>query len=177
MATHQYLLSLFGLIMLTGCVSQSTAPNNTQPAQYTKSASANLAFAEQYLTNIKQQPGVQTTSSGLAYRALKTGYGCKPTADSAITIYYQAQVADGMKVVDSSYLRGKPDTYPLNRMIAAWREALPMMAEGSSWELYVPPNLAYGSKGAGRDIPPNSAMVFKVELLKAGTCAMSFKRG
>ncbi len=160
-------------MVLTGCVSQPIASS----AQHSQDAKANLAFAEQYLAGIKLQPGIQITDSGLAYRVLKTGYGCKPTADSDITIYYQAQLADGMRVVDSSYQRGRPDTYPLNKMIAAWREALPMMAEGSSWELYVPPHLAYGSQGAGRGIPPNSAMAFRVELLKAGTCAMQFKRG
>ncbi|WP_053980795.1 FKBP-type peptidyl-prolyl cis-trans isomerase [Marinagarivorans algicola] len=173
MTTHQYLLTLFGLIALTGCVSHPIA----NPTHQNQNAKTNLAFAEQYLAGVKLQPGTQVTDSGLAYRVLKTGYGCKPTADSDITIYYQAQLADGMKVVDSSYLRGRPDTYPLNQMIAAWREALPMMAEGSSWELYVPPHLAYGSQGAGRAIPPNAAMAFRIELLKAGTCAMQFKRG
>lgn len=176
MVIKHFSLILLASLTFAGCVSQTITPDQPRIATG-KSASANLTFAQQYLAQVKQQPGIQTTSTGLAYRVLKTGYGCKPTSDSAITIFYQAQVADGMKIIDSNYSRGRPDTFPLNRMIAAWREALPMMAEGSRWELYTPPRLAYGSKGAGRDVPPNAAMVFTVELLKAGTCAMSFKRG
>lgn len=137
----------------------------------------NARVAAQYMAAVQQQSGIHTTASGLAYKIIKQGYGCQPTADSSVKVHYQAQLASTLKVVDSSYARGSTSVLPLDKMIAAWKEGIPLMTEGSTWEFYVPPQLAYGAKGSGYSIPPNSAMIFSVQLIQAGTCASSFIRG
>jgi FKBP-type peptidyl-prolyl cis-trans isomerase len=171
-------LSLFGL--LNACATEpapqqtryTTTVTNTAPANSV--AAINLQWAEQFLSQQKNQV---TTNSGLMYKIIKQGYGCLPTANSHVKVHYQALLADGLKVIDSSYSRGQPSTFPLSKMIPAWREGIPLMPEGSQWEFYVHPRLAYGVKGSYPSIPPNSAMVFTVELLKTDMCAPSFIRG
>lgn len=140
-------------------------------------ANQNARWAAQYMQTVQQQAGIHTTASGLAYKIIKQGYGCNPTADSAVKVHYQAQLASNLNIVDSSYARGSASVLPLDKMIGAWKEGIPLMAEGSTWEFYVPPELAYGVRGSGYAIPPNSAMIFSVQLIQAGTCANSFIRG
>jgi FKBP-type peptidyl-prolyl cis-trans isomerase FklB len=125
----------------------------------------NKAEGEAFLAENAQKPGVTTLPSGLQYEILTEGTGKKPTLRSSVTTHYHGTLPNGT-VFDSSYQRGQPATFPVNGVIAGWTEALQLMPEGSKWRLYIPSDLAYGKRGAGRDIGPDSALVFDVELLK-----------
>ena len=120
---------------------------------------------EQYLAKNAKRAGVKTTASGLQYEVLKQGDGPKPTAESTVKVHYEGSLIDGT-VFDSSYQRGEPIEFPLNRVIAGWTEGLQLMPVGSTYMLYIPYNLGYGEYGAGGSIPPYAALVFKVELLE-----------
>jgi FKBP-type peptidyl-prolyl cis-trans isomerase FklB len=127
--------------------------------------SENKAAGEAFLAENSQKPGITTLPSGLQYEVLTEGSGPKPGPRSSVTTHYHGTLING-KVFDSSYQRGEPATFGVNQVIAGWTEALQLMPEGSKWRLYIPSNLAYGTRGAGRDIGPDSALVFDVELLK-----------
>jgi len=124
---------------------------------------AGLAFLQEKT----KAPDVQSTSSGLLYRILKSGPpgGLTPNASSPCKCHYRGTLIDGTEF-DSSYSRGKPATFSPNRVIRGWTEALQMMKEGDKWELYIPSELAYGTRGAGARIPPNAALVFEIELIQ-----------
>jgi FKBP-type peptidyl-prolyl cis-trans isomerase FklB len=126
----------------------------------------NLAAAKAWLDANRTKEGVQTTASGLQYKVVKEGAGEKPAASNTVSVHYRGTLTDGTEF-DSSYGRGEPATFPLDRVIPGWTEGLQLMSEGSTYELYVPPDLAYGERGAGDRIPPQSALVFQVELLDA----------
>lgn len=121
---------------------------------------------EQWLEKNKAEKGVVTLPSGLQYRVITAGNGPKPTDKSKVEVNYEGRLIDGT-VFDSSYQRGKPAQFPVTGVIKGWTEALLMMPEGSTWELYVPQELGYGERGVGRDIPAYATLIFKVELLKA----------
>ncbi|MGI4886695.1 MAG: FKBP-type peptidyl-prolyl cis-trans isomerase [Janthinobacterium lividum] len=125
----------------------------------------NKAEGEAFLAENAQKPGVTTLPSGLQYEIITAGTGQKPTLKSSVTTHYHGTLPNGT-VFDSSYQRGQPATFPVNGVIAGWTEALQLMPEGSKWRLYIPSDLAYGKRGAGRDIGPDAALVFDVELLK-----------
>ncbi|AWM32325.1 FKBP-type peptidyl-prolyl cis-trans isomerase [Hymenobacter nivis] len=125
----------------------------------------NKAEGEAFLTENAQKAGVTTLPSGLQYEIITEGSGKKPTLKSSVTTHYHGTLPNGT-VFDSSYQRGQPATFPVNGVIAGWTEALQLMPEGSKWRLYIPSDLAYGKRGAGRDIGPDAALVFDVELLK-----------
>jgi FKBP-type peptidyl-prolyl cis-trans isomerase FklB len=124
---------------------------------------ANLKKGEEFLAENKAKPGVVTTPSGLQYKIIKAGTGPKPAATDAVLCDYRGTLIDG-KEFDSSYKRGQAAAFPVNRVIKGWTEALQMMPVGSKWELFIPPDLAYGANGAGPDIGPNATLVFEVEL-------------
>lgn len=111
------------------------------------------------------KPGVVTLDSGLQYKVLNEGDGNTPTATDTVSVHYRGTLIDGTEF-DSSYKRGKPTSFPVNRVIAGWTEALQLMQEGDKWELVIPPELAYGSRSPGAGIPANAVLVFEVELLK-----------
>ncbi len=117
-----------------------------------------------FLEKNKQKEGVVTTVSGLQYEILKEGDGPKPTADQTVKCNYTGSLIDGT-VFDSSTERGEPATFKVSQVIPGWTEALQLMPVGSKWKLYVPSELAYGQRGAGKDIGPNSTLIFEVELL------------
>lgn len=125
---------------------------------------ANKQAGETFMATNKSKPGVTTTASGMQYRVLTNGSGPKPTASDTVTCNYKGTLVDG-KEFDSSYKRGQPAQFPVTGVIKGWTEALQMMPVGSKWELVLPPNLAYGDRGAGPDIGPNSTLVFEVELV------------
>lgn len=133
--------------------------NATTPAE-------NKAAGEAFLAENAKKPGVVTTASGLQYQVITEGTGATPGATDNVTVHYQGTTLDG-KEFDSSYKRGAPATFPLNRVIAGWTEGLQLMKEGGKSRLFIPSNLAYGERGAGRDIGPNAALIFDVELIKA----------
>lgn len=108
--------------------------------------------------------GVVTTKSGLQYKVLKQGEGERPSITDLVTVYYEGTRVDG-HIFDSSYQRGEPSVFPLNRVIRGWTEGLMMMNRGSTWMLFVPSALAYGATSPADDIPANSTLIFKVELI------------
>jgi FKBP-type peptidyl-prolyl cis-trans isomerase len=125
---------------------------------------ANKKTGEAFLAANKGKEGVVTLPSGLQYKILKAGTGPKPTANDSVVCNYKGTLIDG-KEFDSSYKRGQPATFPVTGVIKGWTEALQLMPVGSKWQLFIPPDLAYGERGAGGDIGPDSTLIFEVELL------------
>jgi FKBP-type peptidyl-prolyl cis-trans isomerase len=109
-------------------------------------------------------PVVHTTESGLQYSILKEGSGPKPLATDRVTVHYRGTLTDGTEF-DSSYKRGQPATFSLESVIRGWTEGLQLMPVGSKFRFTIPPELAYGQRGAGQLIGPNETLVFEVELL------------
>ena len=120
--------------------------------------------SREFLASNANKPGVVNLPSGLQYKVIREGTGRSPGADDTVTVHYRGTLIDGTEF-DSSYSRGKPATFGVGRVIAGWTEALQMMKEGARWQLFIPPDLAYGEKGAGAKIPPNSSLIFDVELI------------
>jgi len=106
----------------------------------------------------------QTTKSGLKYRVLRKGTGASPTATDTVKVHYHGWLSNG-KVFDSSYNRGETISFPLNRVIKGWTEGMQLVGEGGMIELEIPPDLAYGDRGAGAAVPPKATLHFLVELL------------
>ena len=119
---------------------------------------------EAFLAENKKKEGVVTLPSGLQYKILKAGDGKKPTAEDTVVCQYRGTLIDG-KEFDSSFKRNQPATFPVNRVIKGWTEALQLMPVGSKWQLFIPSALAYGEASPGADIPPDSTLIFEVELV------------
>ncbi len=124
----------------------------------------NIVKGQNFLAENKQQTGVKETASGLQYKIIKAGEGVSPKASDTVRVHYRGRLINGTEF-DSSYSRGKPAEFPVNRLIPGWTEALQLMKPGSHWEIYVPENLAYGKRSPSRDIPPSSLLIFEMELL------------
>jgi len=122
------------------------------------------AVAKAYLESSAAGEGVSTTDSGLQYKVITEGNGEKPVAEDTVTVHYEGKLIDGT-IFDSSIQRGEPATFPLGGVIAGWTEGLQLMNVGSKWQFTIPPELAYGQRGAGGSIGPNEVLVFEVELL------------
>jgi len=118
-----------------------------------------------FLEQNANKEGVITTASGLQYKVLKEGTGKQPRVLDRVTVNYEGRHLNG-EVFDSSYQRGKPATFPLNRVIKGWTEGVQLMKEGAKYRLYVPYKLGYGDTGAGRKIGPRETLIFDVELIK-----------
>jgi FKBP-type peptidyl-prolyl cis-trans isomerase FklB len=127
-------------------------------------ADNNKKEGDAFLAANKSKPGVITLPSGLQYKIVKEGTGPKPTASDTVVCNYRGTLINGTEF-DSSYKRGQPATFPVGGVIKGWTEALQLMPVGSKWDLYIPPDLAYGARGAGNDIGPNATLIFEVELL------------
>ena len=134
-------------------------------SQEPESMNNNKAEGEAFLAENAGKAGVTTLPSGLQYEVITQGTGAQPSLKSSVTTHYHGTLINGT-VFDSSYQRGQPATFPVNGVIAGWTEALQLMPEGSKYRLYIPSDLAYGKRGAGRDIPGDTALIFDVELLK-----------
>ncbi|MEG0037852.1 MULTISPECIES: FKBP-type peptidyl-prolyl cis-trans isomerase [Bacteroides] len=128
-----------------------------------KTFGANKEAGEKFLAENKTKEGVKTTPSGLQYKVIKEGTGAIPADTSSVKVNYKGTLIDGTEF-DSSYKRNEPATFRANQVIKGWTEALTMMPVGSKWELYIPQDLAYGSRDQGQ-IKPFSTLVFEVELL------------
>jgi FKBP-type peptidyl-prolyl cis-trans isomerase FklB len=126
----------------------------------------NQAAGKTFLTTNKTKKGVVTLPDGLQYKIIKAGTGTKPTDQDKVTVNYEGTLATTGKVFDSSYRRGEPATFPVSGVIPGWTEALQMMKPGATWMLYIPSDLAYGKRGVPGVIPPNSTLIFKVNLIK-----------
>ncbi len=123
-----------------------------------------ISEGEKFLAENAKRDGVITLPSGLQYEILVEGNGPKPSATSTVKTHYKGTLLDG-RVFDSSYDRGEPTSFPVNRVIAGWTEALQLMPVGSKWKLFIPYNLAYGERGAGQLIGPFETLIFEIELL------------
>jgi FKBP-type peptidyl-prolyl cis-trans isomerase len=123
----------------------------------------NLAAAKAFLEENKKKEGVTALPSGLQYKVLKEGTGKMPKATDSVTVHYKGALIDGTEF-DSSLKRGKPATFKVTGVIKGWTEALQLMKEGAKWQLFIPPDLAYGDRGSAT-IPPNSTLIFEVELV------------
>ncbi|WP_180103130.1 FKBP-type peptidyl-prolyl cis-trans isomerase [Acinetobacter sp. YH12126] len=121
--------------------------------------------SDNFLTENKSKAGVKTTASGLQYLTTKEGTGRQPQATSVVKVHYTGKLVDGT-VFDSSVQRGEPIEFPLNQVIPGWTEGLQLMKEGGKATLYIPSNLGYGAQGVPGTIPPNSTLIFDVELIE-----------
>jgi len=124
----------------------------------------NRAEGEKFLAENATKEGVKVLPSGLQYEVITPGTGRSPKLSDTVTTHYRGTLIDGTEF-DSSYRRGEPATFPVSGVIAGWTEALQLMKEGAKWRIFVPPNLAYGERGAGRAIGPNATLIFEVELI------------
>ncbi len=128
----------------------------------------NRAAGEKFLEENKAKSGVVTLESGLQYRIIREGTGPKPKLTDNVTVHYHGTLIDGT-VFDSSVDRGEPASFPLNGVIQGWQEALQLMPVGSKWEIFLPADLAYGSRPMpGSKIQANSVLIFEVELISIG---------
>ena len=125
----------------------------------------NKKEGEKFLTENGKKPGVVTLPSGLQYKVLRPGKGKKPQSQDIVKVHYRGMLINGTEF-DSSYRRGQPASFAVNRIIPGWTEALQLMEEGAKWQIYIPSKLAYGERGAGREIGPNATLIFDVELLE-----------
>ena len=130
----------------------------------TRDAEKYRSEGDAYRAANKSKEGVVTLPSGLQYKILVAGTGPKPMLTDQVTCNYRGSLIDGTEF-DSSYKRGEPSTFPINRVIKGWTEALQLMPVGSKWQLVIPPDLAYGAGGRPGAIPPNATLVFEVELI------------
>ena len=131
-----------------------------------KIAQENKVKGEQFFADNKKKPGIVSVASGLQYQVLAQGTGDKPTLFDVVEVHYKGSFINGT-VFDSSYDRGQPAVFPVNRIIPGWTEALQLMPVGSKWKLFIPSYLAYGEVGYGNQIPPNAALIFELELLRS----------
>jgi FKBP-type peptidyl-prolyl cis-trans isomerase FklB len=173
------------LLLLAGCsdTQETPPPQEKQVSQAVSQPEAVVDpdLAEQDLSNQDlsnqdpgqaylyinaQKPGVKVMASGLQFEIIESGEGRSPSATANVVTHYHGTFING-DVFDSSVDRGSPAEFPVNRVIAGWTEALQMMKEGDKWRLVLPPEIAYGEKGAaGGLIPPNTVLVFEVELIE-----------
>ncbi len=141
-----------------------TKYKETVAAEETMAIAKNKKAGEAFLAENKKKEGVVVTTSGLQYKILKQGSGANPAAGSSVTVHYKGTLIDGT-VFDSSFDRGQPATLSLGQVIKGWQEAVPMMTTGSTWQIYVPSELAYGDRAASELIGPASTLIFDIELI------------
>ncbi len=136
-----------------------------QKAAQAEAGKAAKSLGEQFLAENAKKAGINVTKSGLQYEVLTEGTGKQPKATDTVRCHYEGRLIDGT-VFDSSYKRNEPADFGLQQVIAGWTEGVQLMKEGSKFRFYIPYMLAYGEGGAGAMIPPFSALVFDVELIK-----------
>ena len=135
-----------------------------QEEKMAQAGEANIKEGQEFLAANKSKEGIVTLPSGLQYKILQAGTGPKPTSTDSVVCNYRGTLINGTEF-DSSYKRGQPATFPVSGVIKGWTEALQLMPVGSKWQLFVPADLAYGARGAGPGIGPNSTLIFEVELI------------
>ena len=143
---------------IIGALQQSLAAK--QAAEAKAAADKNKADGDAFLAANKTKEGVVTLPSGVQYKVITAGTGKKPLATDQVVCNYRGTTIDG-KEFDSSYKRGQPATFPVGQVIKGWTEVLQLMPVGSKWQVFIPPALGYGERGAGADIGPNATLVFE----------------
>lgn len=156
-------LFITGLSSCSNTSSEQTTEETTP--DYGQQIKDNKTLGREFLEQNAKNDSVVQTKSGLQYMVLKEGNGAKPGPTDKVTVHYTGRLLDGT-VFDSSVEGGEPVTFTLDKVIPGWTEGLQLMSEGSEYRLFIPSELAYGSKGAGNDILPNSTLIFDVQLLK-----------
>ena len=158
-------LSIMGMASCSGNSTSSEETTDMVTSADSIGIKDNLTLGREFLEENSKNDSVIQTTSGLQYMVLKEGTGTKPGPTDEVTVHYTGRLIDGT-VFDSSVERGEPATFPLNQVIPGWTEGLQLMSEGAKYRLFIPSELAYGSKGAGDKILPNSTLIFDVELIK-----------
>lgn len=125
---------------------------------------ANLKEGQAFLANNAKKPGVISLPSGVQYKVITEGKGASPTEDDNLIAHYSGTLIDGTEF-DSSYKRGTPLKFQMSNVIKGWGEVMKLMSPGSKWEVYIPADMAYGAKGAGKAIGPNQTLIFTIELI------------
>ncbi|CAM0117199.1 FKBP-type peptidyl-prolyl cis-trans isomerase [Rhabdochlamydiaceae symbiont of Dictyostelium giganteum] len=131
---------------------------------YSELSERNKKEGEAFLEQNQKEEGVHTLRSGLQYQVIKSGEGKKPTPIDQVSVHYRGSFING-SVFDSSFERGEPQVFPLNRVIPGWSEILQQMRVGDQWKVFIPHYLAYGESGFGHEIGPNTTLIFDMELL------------
>lgn len=134
-------------------------------ARNERMGAANREAGLAFLAEKAKQPGVMELTDGILYEIIKPGMGAKPAKGSDVTLHYEGKLITG-EVFDSSYDRGAPSSFNLNRLIKGWQIAVPNMKEGAKWRLYLPYQVAYGQRAAGSKIKPYSTLIFDIELIE-----------
>ncbi len=150
--------------MQTTLVALSRKIQEIQSQKRKQQAEENAQKGAVFLAENKKRPEVLTTNTGLQYEIIKSGAGASPQPSDKVSVHYKGTLLDGTEF-DSSYKRNKPSSFPVNRVIKGWTEGLQLMSPGSKFKFYIPSELAYGKNGS-RSIPPNSTLIFEVELLE-----------
>jgi len=145
-------------------IALKAAAQKNQEAKMSQAGDANKKEGDAFLAANKTKDGVVTLPSGLQYKILTAGTGAKPTAADTVICNYKGTLING-KEFDASSRHGGPATFPVSGVIKGWTEALQLMPVGSKWQLFIPPDLAYGQRGAGGDIGPGATLIFEVELV------------
>jgi len=150
----------------TQMMARMQAKQQEMEAKQQEAAPKNLKAGQDFLAANAKKEGVKTTASGLQYKVIKSGdgKGRTPKSTDTVKVHYHGTLIDGT-IFDSSVDRGQPATFGVDQVIAGWTEVLQLMKEGDKWQVYIPSKLAYGERGAGGQIGPNSALIFDVELL------------
>jgi FKBP-type peptidyl-prolyl cis-trans isomerase FklB len=128
-------------------------------------AEENQAKAEEFLTAKEQQAGVVALPSGVLYRIIEEGNGSRPGLESTVKVHYRSSKIDDTEI-DSSFARGVPEEVVVNSVLQGWQEVLPLMKQGSTWQIYVPPEMAFGARGNPPAIGPNEALMFDLKLIE-----------
>ena len=146
---------------------RAAAAQAAGPEVYSRPAlDPRLTPAQVFIATLRSEPGIRETGSGLLYFVIASGppQGDRPTSTSTVRVHYEGTLIDGT-VFDSSRQRGQPAEFPLAAVIPGWTEAVQLMRPGDVWTVFLKPELAYGRRGAGLTIPPDSALVFRIELI------------
>lgn len=130
-------------------------------------AEENQAESERFLRENRDKSGIVALPSGVQYRVIEEGDGARPSPDDTVTVHYRGSNTDGREF-DSSFARGVPVVFEVNSVLEGWQEVLPLMREGATWQIFLPPELAFGNRGEPPHIGPNQALIFDIRLVKIG---------
>ncbi|GMU43785.1 MAG: FKBP-type peptidyl-prolyl cis-trans isomerase [Xanthomonadales bacterium] len=133
-------------------------------AKFRKLAADNKAASDKFMAENRAKKGIVALPSGIQYRVIEEGNGARPTATSEVTVHYRGSLTNGFEF-DSSFARGVPAKFQVDQVLKGWQEVLPLMRVGDHWQIFLPPDLAYGERGP-RPIGPNSALIFDIKLIE-----------